>query len=338
MKFYFAIIPIFLVLITGLNFFPKLTFASEVAIRPFLIDETLTARGVATNVINLSSGYTNRKAVLFATVNEITTDATGEIKEFISPSMTDRTQTAASWIEVTRGRIEIEPGATVEIPLTIRTHPFAESGEYQVFIGFVEAPNRPKAEEVALTGKAKGVIVKITIDDEKKESMRISGFMVNRFIIGEDKRDIDIKIENNGDIGLRPVGEIVFYDSRGMEVSSVPVNENASVIAPGENVTLSAKVPIDNKMGRYKANVLLRYGDRQSASLQDTAMFYMMPLHLLVALFGAILTVTLVMVFLFRRTESAYYDDDEKVDEVRMYIREGEETQSSDHDINLKKN
>lgn len=333
MKWFVRIIA--LSVISQLIVFPTITLASDITIRPFLIDQTLTARDTATETITIKSTYDYRKAILYATVNEITLDDKGEIKEFISPSMTDRTNTVTSWIEISRARLEVMPLETIEVPLTIRTHPNAQPGEYQVFIGIVEAPNRPAAEAKALAGDADGVVVKVTIADQRKESMHIGGFIVDRFITSDDHRDIKIELENNGDIATAPAGEIIFYDSRGIEVASVPVNEKATVIAPKETVTLTNRVPLEGNLGRFKANVNLRYGEKQTASLSDTTFFYMMPLPLLFALFGGILVVALLVSLLFRKVFITHEDED-RTDEVRMYVRDGHEAEPKDHDINLK--
>lgn len=316
---------------------PVSVLASEITIRPFLIDQTLVPREVSQNTVTIKSDYSQRKAVLYATVNEISVDTTGEIKEFVSPVMTDRTDTITSWIEVTRGRIEIMPGEIKEVPLTVRVHPYAKPGEYHAFIGFVEAANRPKAEAIAMSGEAKGVILKIVIGDEREDSMKISGFKIERFVTGEDSRSIDIEIENTGDIASAPVGEIIFYDSRGNEITSVPINETNETVEPGKKVTLKSVVPLDNDLGRYKANVSLKYGDTQKASLYDTTYFYLMPIHLLLFVFGFILVLSILIALLFRRMlRSRQADDDYQ--EVSMYIREGHEPQPKDHDIDLKKN
>lgn len=315
---------------------PGVTEASEITIRPFLIDETLEPRGVAVNTVTLKSDYPVRKAILYATVNEITIDQAGEIKEFISPVMTDRTNTVTSWIEVSRARIAIMPGETAEIPITLRIHPYAEPGEYHAFIGFVEAPNRPKAEAIALAGDARGVLLKVTIADQRSESMRIASFLIDRFVTGSSEtREIDIRVENSGDLPSAPVGEIIFYDSKGVEVGSAPVNTEGVVIAPGETATLKSEVPIEGSLGRFKANVALKYGEQQRAALYDTTFFYHMPLHVLLLLFGVILTIAIVIALLFRRAFSGHdeYDD---CQEVTMYVRDGHEPQPKDHDIDLK--
>ncbi len=308
--------------------------AEDLVIRPFLIDELTEARGMVEKEVTLTNNYTHRKLVVFATVNEITVDSQGEIKEFVSPIMTDRTNTVASWVEVTRGRIEINPGETVTVPLLFRIHPFAEPGEYHVFVGFVAVAKRYMAENAAKSGDAKGVIVKLTIDDGRKETMRIKRFVIDRFITSDEDREINLEVVNSGDLSSIPVGEIVFYNSHGEEVSAVSVNEDGAAIAPGETVILKSRVPIGADLGKFKANVALQYGENQAASLSDTTFFYMMPLHIMLILFAAVLFVAIAIVLLFKR---AFINDNviEGDGEVAMYVKDGHDPVPKDHDIDL---
>lgn len=332
MKTFFKVLSLGILL----TLIPSALFASEIVVRPFLIDAQLEARETYADTITLKNNYPTRKAVLYATVNEIAVDSVGEIKEFVTPVMTDRTNTVTSWIEISRGRIEISPGELKEMPITVRVHPQAKPGEYHVFIGMVEASKRPVAEAIAMSGEADGVILKVTVSDERKDSMRIAGFLINRFVTGSDSRFIDIEVENSGDLESQPSGEIVFYNSRGVEVSSTVVNTEGVVIAPGETKTIKAEVPLENTLGRYKANVTLEYGANQRASLYDTTYFYMMPMHFLLVGIVGILVVSLLITLLFRRMLSAQeYGYDETGDDVVMYIKDGHVPNPKDHDIDL---
>ena len=311
-------------------------FATGIDVRPFLIDVEMVPRESKSQIITLQNDYPTRKAVLYATVNEISIDSIGEIKEFVTPVMTDRTNTVTSWIEITRGRLEVMPGESLEVPLNIRVHPYAVPGEYHVFIGLVEASKRNVAEAVAMAGDANGVIVKIVIADERQDSMRISRFLIDRFVIGEDSKTISIEVENMGDLPSAPSGEIIFYDSRGVEVDNV-VLQSTQLIAPGETTTIAAAVPLSSTLGRYKANVSLSYGASQRAALYDTTYFYMMPWNILFMVVGAITVVSLLITLLLRRALSARHEYEDG-DEVVMYVKDGHDPQPKDHDIDLKKN
>lgn len=324
--------PIILLLL----FLPSVSFAGNLTIRPFLIDETLQPRDSVVKVITLTSDYPIRKALVYATVNEITIDADGEIKEFVTPVMTDRTDTITSWVQITRGRIEINPGEKIEVPITLKVHPFAKPGEYHAFVGFVEATTGDQANAVAMAGDADGVIVKITIADQRKDNLRISSFLIDRFVTNDDKRAIDIEVENLGDLPAAPAGEIVFYDSQGAEMGSVVVNEEGKVVEPGNTIKLESLVPLEAVPGRYKANLSLHYGDNQQAALYDTTFFYLIPKHLLFYVFGGILILSLLIVVLFRRVMKNDDDDYSDGDAVAMYVREGHDPKPQDHDIDLK--
>jgi hypothetical protein len=296
----------------------------------------MAPRESKSQTITLQNNYPTRKAVLYATVNEISLDSVGEIKEFVTPVMTDRTNTVTSWIEISRGRLEVLPGESLEVPLTIKVHPFAEPGAYHVFIGLVEASKRNVAQAIALAGDAQGVIVKIEIKDQRKDSMRISRFLIDRFVIGEDSKHISVEVENMGDLPSAPSGEIIFYDSRGVEVDNV-VLQSTEQINPGETTVIDAAVPLASALGRYKANISLSYGDNQSASLFDTTYFYMMPWNILLMVIGAITVVSLLITLLLRRALSARHEYEDG-DEVVMYVKDGHDPQPKDHDIDLKKN
>lgn len=311
-------------------------YAAGIDIRPFLIDLELAPRDARTQTITLQNNYPTRKAVLYATVNEISVDSVGEIKEFVTPVMTDRTNTVTSWIEINRGRQEVLPGETLEIPMTVKVHPYAEPGTYHLFIGLVEASKRNVAEAVAMAGDANGVIVKIVIADQRQDSMRISSFLIDRFVTGEDSKVVTIEVENMGDLPSSPSGEVIFYDSRGVEVDSLLVTADQQ-IAPGETAQIQTTVPLTSTLGRYKANVSLSYGQNQVASLYDTTYFYLVPWNIAVMLFGAICVVSLLVTLLLRRALMSR-DYDEDGDEVVMYVRDGHDPQPQDHDIDLKKN
>lgn len=324
-------------IVAFMTLIPSGLFASEIVVRPFLIDAQVEARETYTDVITLKNNYPTRKAILFATVNEISVDAVGEIKEFVSPVMTDRTNTVTSWVEITRGRIEVKPGELLEVPITVRVHPQAEPGEYHVFLGMVEASKRAVAEEIALSGEADGVILKVTVSDDRKDSMRIAGFLIDRFVTGKSSRVIDIQVENAGDLESKPSGEIIFYNSRGVEVSTTAINTEGLVIAPGETKTIQAEVPLENTLGRFKANVALEYGANQRASLYDTTYFYMIPMHFLLVGLVGIVVVSLLITLLFRRVlATREYGYDETGEDVVMYVKDGHVPNPKDHDIDLK--
>lgn len=330
-------IPVFSALLLLVLFFAAAAHAEGVMVRPFLIDETVTPRDIITKTITVTNEGANRSA-FYATVNEISVGTEGEIKEFISPVMTDRTDTVTSWIEISRARIMLDPGESAEVPLTLQIHPFASPGVYHAFIGFSAQTNRPKADAAALAGEADGVILKVTVADETVEALRISTFKIKRFIINEKQGAINIEIENIGDAGSAPAGEIIFYSARGEEIGFVTINDEGENISPGDTLVVTTTVPFSDNLGRLKANLTLRYGENGKSSVFDTVQFYMIPYKVIVLLLFVIIFFTILVTVLIKRLfDEDVYDDDEHGTHIPLFVKTGREYKEMDHDITLTK-
>jgi hypothetical protein len=324
------------VLIFTLLFLPAVTAASEITIRPFLIDATMVPRESINETVVLTSKYPNRTSIVYATVNEITIGTSGEILDFVPPVMTDRTNSVTSWISISRGRIEIPAGESVELPLDIKIHPFAEPGQYHAFVGFVESKKRDQAEQIASQGDADGVIITVTITDERVDSMRISSMIVDRFVTDSEQQQVKITIENSGEFVSTPAGEVIFYNNRGFEVSALPFNTEGVSLSPDETKTFVTSIPLGTNLGRYKANANLTYGENQRASLFDSAGFYLLPLYYLYFGIG-LLSLLLLVLFILMRRGTVVARGDDTGDDVPVFIRDGHKPQPKDHDIDLTK-
>lgn len=308
--------------------------AAEVLITPPLFDLEVAPRDVITKEVTLTN-TTDRKLDVFATVNEIAVDEGGVIREFVSPVMTDQTITVTSWIEVTRGVIELEPQGTVTIPVTLRVHQNAAPQTYHAFIGFVPASNRPEAEARALQGGAGGVVLKAVLQEKKNELLRIASFAIDRFVLFERNRQVTVEVQNSGDDTSVVQGEIIFYNSRGEEVGSAQVNDERSSIAPKETAQYSATIPFNDKLGRFKANVKLEYGEEKKSVLFDTTQFFMIPLAILIGLAIIIVLISLVVTYLLRRIFYVELHEEDEGSQLPLYVRTDREHETKDHDIHI---
>jgi hypothetical protein len=315
---------------------PIVASASTLLVDPIIIDIDAAARDTITKDIKVIN-TTSQKLVVFATVNEVAVGSTGEIKEFITPVMTDRQNTVTSWLEITRGRIEIEPGASTTIPLTIRIHPQADAGDYYAFIGFVSASKRHEAEAAVRRGGVSGTVAKISIKEQKNTLLKLQSFLIDRLIFKDKDKIADFTFQNNGEEATTPTGEVVFYDSLGKEVGSTPINIEGVSLEPGETKVLSAVIPLEGGIGRFKANANVKYGDSQQASLFDTTQFFMVPFHYLIAALFVIIFLSIAITLLLHRVlHRARASMGEDGHELPLYVRNDREHNIKDHDINLK--
>lgn len=309
---------------------------ASVAVSPLLIDKTVAGRDMLEETITLTNdGSTPMR--LFATVNEITMGEGSTIKAFLPPSMSNTSVSITSWIAIQRGRIELAPGESKTIPVKFQVSPSVLPGVYQAFIGFAHGSKRDEAEALVMSGQGNGVVVRLNIEKDTSEILRLLKFTVDRFITTAREHSLTYAVSNPGDVPMIPVGEVIIYNTRGEEVGTVPLNPDKTTVDPGATVEFSAPIESAGLFGRYKAFLQLDYGNTQRATLYDTAFFYATPLWALGALFASILVVVGFILYLLRRS-FVDHEFDNEVGHVRMSINQGAISDNKDHDISLKKN
>lgn len=305
--------------------------APSYSVTPLVIDEEVTARDIIEKTITLTNTG-EQPVTVYPSVNNIAIDEGGGITEFIPAVMSDRTQSLAAWVEISRAGVDMQPGDTKTLTLTLRIHPEPLDGTYHAFIGFGYGRNRDEAEAQVKRGDAPGTVVTVTVADKKTVFLKLSQFVVDRFITGINDRAAEFRIKNPGDEALTPQGEIIIYDSRGTEVTAVPLNAEGVAIAPGEEHTFTAPVSAQGLFGKYKAYLDVEYGTTQRASVQDTAFFYALPFKLILPIFAFVIILVIgVSMYVHKK----YYDvDDDGSERIHLHVRETL-SESKEHDINL---
>jgi hypothetical protein len=307
--------------------------AADYAVSPLLIEHATEARDLFEETVKITN-TTDRKLRIFPTVNEITIGDEGEIKSFVPASMSDNTTSITSWIEVTRGRVEINPGETIKIPVSFRIHPNAAPGEYHAFVGFGEGSKRDEVEAKVSTGRVPGVIVRLSLVEKRTEYLRLNRFNIDRFITTSNEAVVTYELENIGGLPITPTGEIIFYNSRGVEQQAIVTNPERKTIEPNTSMVFEQTIPDIGVVGRHKALLNVEYGTAMRANLYDTTYFNIVPVVYLALLFGFLLLVSLGLAFWYHRSKEQPYDAE---NEVAVYVRKGIVGEEKEHDINLKK-
>jgi len=309
-------------------------WANAYTVTPLVIDKELQKRDTITETITLTN--TGGSVVrIYPTVNEISVDAGGALVSFVPPTMLDdRTTSITAWLEIGRGRIELMPGESKQVPLTIRIHPEVGAGEYHAFIGFPRASNRPEAEKMVQQGGVPGTFVRIGVDKVQNQFLRLERFSVERFVQDSSEGGVSYTLNNPGKDAVNPGGEIIFYDNNGYEVTALPINVENVVIEGGQAYSFKSDVPKELGFGKYKAFLSVEYGEHQTASLHDTAFFYVLPVKWLIIIFVIVLLCAIVLALYFHRKFDVDEDDDGGGDEVALFVRQGR-SEALDHDIDL---
>ena len=310
---------------------PSLVSASG-AVSPLVVDHISAARGLETDTIVVTNNGSSR-AVFFPTVNNISIGASGGIQTFIAASMSDQTSSLASWLELSRKPLTLDPGEHATTTLTLRVSPTALAGVYHALIAFPDGENRDVAEARVQRGEVQGAVVTVTIEKKVREGADLGVFVVDRFVWSDKNDAISYTVKNNGDTEVRPTGDIIIYTSSGIEAATVPVNPEGTTIAKGESHVFSANMPLRDLFGKYKAYLRVHYGTQAQAELQDTAYFYAVPWKKFLALFGGIILIGLAFIILLHRRFAGKDSDD--TDPLPLHVKDGV-SGAVHHDIDMK--
>lgn len=308
--------------------------ASSYTVLPLIIDTKVEARDIIKKQITITNTG-DQPVTLFPTVNNISLKEGGTIDVFLPPVESDRTASLASWIEVSRLGIDLQPNASKTIDLTLRINPQPVTGTYHAFVGFGYGRNRDEAEAQVKNGDAPGTVITVSLEDTKTILLKLSGFFVDRFVTKAQNEAAVYTFKNPGDETLIPTGEIILYDGSGKEVAALPVNAEHIAILPGGEHTFVSTVPVEGMFGKYKAFLTIEYGGTQRGSVQDTNFFYVFPLKKILILLGVVLLLTIIGAWYFHKK---YLPDEvDESEQISFHIRETL-SEAKEHDVDLKKN
>ncbi len=316
---------------------PSVTFGANISVTPMIVDYETEARDILVKDITIKN-FDSHPVRVYASVHEIEIDGNNEIRSFVPSSMSDRTKSVTSWIEISRGRQDITPGSEVVLPLTLRINPNAVPGEYHAFIGFGSGKNFDDAEKMTLEGKSDGVLVRVSIVEKQTELLRLTTFKTKSFVLNNKEHNFSYTLENVGDVPITPSGEIIIYDSSGVEVDSVTLNNDTKIIAPGEKVDFQSPIPYTDRFGKNKAYLSIEYGENQRANVYDTNYYFSIPWMYSIIVLSLLVVVPIILTLIFRRMSRPTYTKviDNEATDVPLFVKNSHDHKIHDHDINLR--
>ncbi len=242
-------------------------------------------------------------------------------------------------MKLTKARIAIPIKiGTARVPLIIKINPNTPPGLYHAYVGFASGSNRDIAEATILSGQGTGVVLRIQVGGKQEEFLRLVSFATDPFSYIDNKGQFTYVLENTGDVPLSPKGDVIIYDSRGRELTTVELNKDESeVINPGERIEYQQELPYLGRLGKNKAYLSIEYGKVNRASLYDTNFYYSIPWFYLIIIVLLLAVVLTVLILLFRRNTTVSDYDSHEAHDLPLFVRDNKEHSEYEHDIDLKK-
>jgi hypothetical protein len=287
---------IFLLLACLFPFVAQALSSDKLTVTPVVIDAKAKPRDVLKETITVTN-TADHLLTLYPGVNNVKPED-GEQAFAAAQSSLDLDDSLANWIELSRGVIELEPGEQKEVPFIIHVNMNAITGVYHAQISFSQGTTRAEAEAA---GPLATVAVNVEVQEDTKEVLQLGKFTTGKFFLAGDDVRFDYLLENIGNQELQPRGEIRVYDRKGQEVASVDVNKDGKAVSPDQMAQLASVWAAAEGFGQYKALLTVYYGKSQTASVQDTIFFWIVPWKQLLAFFILGLAGAIFAAFYFHR-------------------------------------
>ncbi len=230
------------------------------------------------------------------------------IKDISGPRQDEKIEkinSLASWIEISRGRIEIPPGVSKEIPFSVRVHFNALPGKYYTTISFVEGSTFPQAQENASKYQQPTLLLNIDVQENIIEKAEIKRFQTTKNIFLKFPIEFILEIKNIGNREIIPLGLIHIYDKKGKEIAAIDLP--SKTISAGESNTLNIFWQGEKGFGRYKAFLFAEYGKSSGGTLQDTVYFWILSWKFLILFtLGILVLLYLLIIFIIRKPKKQF--------------------------------
>ncbi len=294
---------IFLLLLTGIVFTADIANAQQagVSITPALIEETLdpgVVKDYSVEIKNLNA--TDQTFYLYT--RNIERTGPGGVPIFAKDNSVRTGYELSDWITLPFDQVDIPGTESVRVDFKMTVPDNASPGGHfgGVFIS-VEPP------EIESSGAAVGYqvanIINIRISGEVIEEANIRQFSTSRFLYGSQNVEFSVRVENVGNVLVRPMGPLEVYNMLGKKVDTIMVNESLAGVFPGATESFDDIIWEGDSIGfgRYEAVLGLVYGEQGARkSITSTVSFWILPMSIIGPAL-AVLAVILLITFIFVR-------------------------------------
>ncbi len=207
-------------------------------------------------------------------------------------------QTLAEWITVSKDAIEIPPESSTEVNFTVNVpKDAAPGGHFAAILVGTKPPEKDTAMAVR-TAQVVSSLFFLSIDGDVQEKASIREFSVNDSFIDKPQVNFLLRLQNDGNVHIRPQGEIKIFNMWGKERGVIPINHGSNFgnVLPDTirkfNFSWTGQTSLAD-IGRYKAVVTLGFGSKDRQTISQEVFFWVVPVKL--TILTILILITLIM-------------------------------------------
>lgn len=295
--------------ISFLFFFWALFFVSAgeinsqepIEVSPFRIEEIVEPGQRVTNFINITNASDKPKTFYVFVKDFIAKGERGEVT--LIPAGSQEGPFLSGWLEIPSQGISFAPREKKEIPVNFKVPENAGPGGYYGAVVFgPKAPEiKPGEGSVIVSTYQVGVLVLFRVKGDADEEARVREFVTDKNIYNVPfSVNFMTRVENLGNVHIKPIGSITIENMRGTQVAALSVNNSGANALPDSIRRFDNKWEGDFGFGKYTAYLVLSFGSLTHdggagiRTIMAQKTFWIMPWDIIVTM-GIILLLTIIV-------------------------------------------
>lgn len=249
--------------------------------------------------LTIKKGENDTQIVSIINPNQLAIKVIAETSDFVqgdeegSPKFVDKGagKTAlASWIDIDRKEIPLEPNEKKDISFTVNVPNDAENGGHYAAIFFKTVPKEDEGGQITISNRV-GSLVLVTVPGDIKSTGEIVEFRTPKY---SEKGPIDFvaRFKDTGTVHYQLNGTITITDYFGKEVTKLDLPEH--IVLPDSIRRFEAQWPVKWSIGRYEAVLEMRDGDGNLRT--SNIIFYIFPWKIALVVLALIILLIVIII------------------------------------------
>jgi hypothetical protein len=287
----------------SLTFSYSLVYAQGAGVRisPAMIEESVDPGTVMDYKFSIEN-LTNNEVVYYLFPLNISGIKGGGVPIFAKDNNEQTGYEMADWINLSVTEVTLPANGSVSVPFTISLPEDATPGSH--FAGVFVSVDPPKIERSgAAVGYQVANIISLRVSGDIIDSASIRQFSTGKFLYGSQNVDFLVRIENSGNVLVRPTGPLEIFNMLGNQVGNVTFNAQESAVFPYDSRDFVGVSWEGDSVGfgRYEAILSPSYGDAGAKkTMSNTVTFWILPMNIIGPIL-AVLALMLIVTFIFIR-------------------------------------
>lgn len=292
------------IFIVGLHF-ATVAYAQEasgIGLSPSLIEESADPGESITKFITVKN-LSEQSQTYYLFVRDIAGVHAGGRPIYAEDDLSETGYELSNWVTLTKSRVTIPAKSEEEVGVLIEVPDEASPGSH--FGGIFASQNAPNIDTVgAGVGYQVGNIVSIRVSGDALESAVMRSLQTDKYFYGTKDVTFTARVENKGNVLVRPIGPVEIYNMLGDKVVTTIMNEQKNAVFPGTIRPFEKKWTDDTLgFGRYEAVASLVYGEAGEAqsTITNTTTFWVLPWEIIKPLLITLGVLLVVSYFFIRK-------------------------------------